>query len=210
MKLLENLGAPAVLMFIGALISAAGAIWASQRQVISETELRHKSDEIAELNKQIAAAITGGDSFAYMVLTYLKNAENPRPVLLHQGEYPLYDLNVRIVDLALLELGRQTHQEYSISDMRRDEVRLVIGNLAPHESRLFDPVKLDGDVLRWNLFFNGRNGFFTESLRFRRVGNEWKTAVLVTKSDPTTGETTTLLEKVDPDYPRGKDGKVVW
>jgi len=56
--MIENLGAPAVLMLIGALISAAGAIWAAQQQTISEKELRQKSDEIAELNKQIASSIT--------------------------------------------------------------------------------------------------------------------------------------------------------
>jgi hypothetical protein len=61
MKMLDT---PGWLMLLGALFSTVGAIWASQRQAASEAELRKKSEEITELNKQTAASVIGGDSFA--------------------------------------------------------------------------------------------------------------------------------------------------
>lgn len=192
-------------VFLGATISILGAFWTSQRQLMSSEELRKKSDEIVELNKYIVEAITGGNSFAYFDLTFTKE-KSPTPVLIHKGEHPLYELAVRIVNLDKFE--KKT--KHSLSDMKKDDVFISLGTLAAHSTRLYDTIEIGTEHLRLNLFFSARNGFFTESLRGQRVGNEWKTAVQVTKSSPTSGETKTLFEKVDPNYPRGKDGKVEW
>ena len=203
--MIENLGTPAVVMLIGALISAAGAILAAQQQAISEKELRQKSDEIAELNRQIASSITGGDSFAYIVPMFLDNSIVLS--VIHQGKHPLYDLDVRIVDLFRFE--KMVKQNYSWSDMQRDEIHIRIGNIAPGQANMLQPIQVHAEPIRWNIFFSARNGFFDELLRVRRVGNEWKTAVRVS-NNPTPGERKTLFEKVDQGYPVGDDGQVMW
>src|SRR6478609_5690772 len=104
---MKMLDAPGWLMLLGALLSTAGAILASQRQAASEEELSKKSVEIAELNKQIAASVTGGDSFAYM--GFLLQFDVPRLMLFHEGQYPLYGLNARISDL-----DKTTDRQYSL------------------------------------------------------------------------------------------------
>lgn len=152
--MIESLGTPAVLIFIGAFISAAGAMWAAQRQAISEKELRQKSDEVAELNKQIALSITGGDSFAYLIPTRV--APNAAVLtLVHQGKYPLYDLHIRIVDL---EKWAQ-HKHFSLLDVQKDEIHLSIGNVAANQARILGPMQINSDFTRWNIFFSARNGF---------------------------------------------------
>jgi hypothetical protein len=52
---------PAMVVFIGALFVAAGGFWASWRQSNFNIEIRDKNEEIARLQHENAATITGGD-----------------------------------------------------------------------------------------------------------------------------------------------------
>lgn len=164
--------------------------------------------ETAEINTQIALSIMGGASFAYIVPTFFDPTHNaPMLTLVHQGEYPLYDLTVRILDMATFDKsGRQNNSD---SDKLREEVQLSISNIAPNQTSLLKTVQLDSDPLRWNLFFSARTGFFTELLRVRRVGNEWKTALKVIRTRSPSNDQV-LLEKIDSGYPLSKDGQVEW
>lgn len=96
-------------------------------------------------------SITGGDSFAY--ITFLLQFSPPRPILLHQGKYPLYDVTARILDLGKVKPGA-----ISLSDLEKSDI-LDIGNLGPHHSRMLNPVSLPNDSLRWNISFNARNQY---------------------------------------------------
>jgi len=126
--------------------------------------------------------------------------------LVHQGEYPLYDLTVRILDISTFDniMG----QNNSYSDKLRDEVQLSVSNIAPNQTSMLKTVQLGSGPLRWNLFFSARTGYFTELLRVRRVGNEWKTALKVIRTRSPKNEV--LLEKIDSGYPLSKDGQVEW
>ena len=167
-----------------------------------------KRGEIVEVNKQLASSITGGASFAYIVPTFFDSTHNaPMLTLVHQGEYPLYDLTVRIFDMATFDNMELKNNSYS--DKLREEVQLSISNIAPNQARMLKPVQLGTEPLKWNLFFSARNGFFTELLRVRRVGNEWKTALKVIRTrSPSIDQV--LLEKIDSGYPLSKDGLVEW
>jgi hypothetical protein len=54
-------GLPASVVVLGALVAASGALWASSERTRFERGLRERSDEIARLNREIAASVTGGD-----------------------------------------------------------------------------------------------------------------------------------------------------
>jgi hypothetical protein len=167
-----------------------------------------KRGETTEINKQIASSITGGVSFAYIVPTFFDPTHNaPMLTLVHRGEYPLYDLTVRILDMATFD---NTVRQYNLySDKLREDVQLSITNIAPNQTSMLKIVQLDIAPLRWNLFFSARNGFFTELLRIRRVGNEWKTALKVIRTRSPSNDQV-LLEKIDSGYPLSKDGQVEW
>lgn len=127
--------------------------------------------------------------------------------LVHQGEYPLYDLTVRILDMSTFD--NMMRQNNSYSDKLREEVQLSVSNIAPNQASMLKTAQLGTDPLRWNLFFSARNGFFTELLRVRRVGNEWKTALKVIRTRAPSKHVV-LLEKIDSGYPLSKDGQVEW
>jgi hypothetical protein len=166
------------------------------------------SGKTAEINKQIAPSMTGGTSFAYIVPTFFDPTHNsPMLTLVHRGEYPLYDLTVRILDMATFDT--MVRQNNSDSDKLREEVQLTISNIGPDQISLLKTVQLDSDPLKWNIFFSARTGFFTELLRVRRVGNEWKTALKVIRTR-SRSNVQVLLEKIDSGYPLSKDGQVEW
>jgi len=185
------------LVFFGATVSIVGAFWASSQQTANERR-------VAELNERIASSITGGNSFAYIALTPVALSAYGLTVI-HQGEYPLYDLNVRIVDLA--KWGKK--QTRSLFELQKDEQHMRVGNLAAGQASLLGSVQIDSDSTNWNLFFDARNGFWTELLRIRRVGAELKYAIKV-KRNSKTGEAETVFEKVDPGYPQTEAGQVDW
>jgi hypothetical protein len=68
---------------------------------IIDSELRQKNDQIIALQQQSAGAITGGDSFAEMVLEVrdVTTGAVAMPVFAHHGKFPLYDVTARIADL---------------------------------------------------------------------------------------------------------------
>ena len=166
-----------------------------------------KSGDTAEINKQLASSVPGGVSFAYIIPSFFDPTHNsPMFTLVHQGEYPLYDLTVRILDISTFDniMG----QNNSYSDKLKDEVQLSVSNIAPNQTSMLKTVQLGSGPLRWNLFFSARTGYFTELLRVRRVGNEWKTALKVIRTRSPKNEV--LLEKIDSGYPLSKDGQVEW
>ncbi len=167
-----------------------------------------KSVETDEINKQLASPVPGGVSFAYILPAFFDPAHNsPMFTLVHQGEYVLYDLTVRILDLFTFD--NIVGPTNSYSDKVRDEVQLSVGNIASNQKSMPKTVQLGTGPLSWNLFFSARTGYFTELLRVRRVGNEWKTALKVIRTR-STSKNEVLLKKIDSDYPLSKDGQVEW
>ena len=108
----NNIGGPAIVIFIGVLITAAGALWAAMQQTASEQTLRQKNEEIVELNRKISHSITGGDSYCYFLIGRPgKNLNIADLMLRKKGEYPVYDISVRIDDVEkMLALGKEKQE----------------------------------------------------------------------------------------------------
>ncbi|MHC4277591.1 MAG: hypothetical protein ACYSWY_08925 [Planctomycetota bacterium] len=123
----EHIINPPMFILIGAFIAAAGAFWASLEQAKFERVLRTKSDEIAQLNTKIASAVTGGDSFCYLDLAIGDGTTNtPALMLVHQGEYPVYDVSVRIVDCGPSKV-QCCEEEFNIRNDGRNPNRTTCG-----------------------------------------------------------------------------------
>jgi hypothetical protein len=56
---------PAMVVFAGAVIVAIGGFWASYRQSNFNRDIRQKNEEIAQLQRENADAITGGDNYCF-------------------------------------------------------------------------------------------------------------------------------------------------
>lgn len=173
---------------------------AKKSQIIS-----NKSDEITNLNREILATGIGGESFCYMS-TMLKQGI-PNFVLVHQGKYPLYDLHARIVDLDKFE--EFVKPAPTLENLQKSEVNVTLGNIAPNQANFLTAISFyPKQASRFNIFFSARNGFFTQILRIKKVGTEWKTALKVTREK--NGKEETFFEKIDDGYPLNEKGLIQW
>lgn len=206
----NNIGGPAVLIFVGVLISAAGALWASKQQAASERRIGQKNEEIAKLSKQIAHSVTGGDSFCYLAFS-LPDKGGTKAILavVHKGNFPLYDVSVRIVDLDKFDIHVKGKQKPTLDNIQKTEQVINIGNLSPSHAATLHPWMLpkSGEA-RYNIFISARNGFVTELVRLKRINGKWASAYRV-EAGPGR-EPGILYEKIDTDFPRNDDGKVNW
>jgi hypothetical protein len=203
----DHSGGAAIVIFVGVFVTAGGALWGSIQQTQSERLLRLRSDEIAELNRTIAASVTGGDSFCYLALSLGDEAANsPLLAVVHQGNYPLYDVQIRVVDLEKFDLIKD---HLTLEAMTQTETVLNMGNLSPNQAAMIGTWQLpNADQQRYNIFIHARNGFVTQMIRLRRVEGRWKSATKVTRGF---GEQeAALFERVDAEFPRGEGGEVQW
>lgn len=207
----NNIGGPAILIFIGVLISAAGAIWAARQQTVSERELKQKNEEIAELTKQNLYSITGGDSFCYLAFQLPDNCSDNSALLsiVHKGEYPLYDVSIRIVDLAKFTQHIEGKEKPLFEDIKKAEKSINIGNLSPSKAMIFGRWSFPQEsVVNYNVFISARNGYFTELIRLKCIDNKWVSAYKVHTWHG--NETKLLYEKIHENFPRNSEGKVDW
>lgn len=133
-------------------------------------------DSLRIHTERTIATITGGES-------YCKLAFGPDGTfVIHIGDFPLYDVTVRIVDL------NKTPRDWQGTNVR-------IGDLIPrHAVGLNVPFAWSpGDTRRANLFFTARNGSFIQLLRGYKVHDKWVWAEKVVRDG------STLEEKVPED-----------
>jgi len=201
------------LMFIAALIGAAGALWAAREQTVSERELKKKNEEIVELSRQIAYSLTGGNSYCYLVFSLHPESPLARLNIVHAGQFPLYDVSVRIVDLdkfeTVVKSKARSNYRLTYADLEEAQQAFTIGNVKPGQAGdLGDWPMPKSREARYNVFFSARNGLFEECVRIKRIDGKWVSAYRVERRQGDKLET--LYEKIDPTFPRDKDGKVSW
>lgn len=172
---------------------------AAEQQVLLERRLRVQAEEIARLHQRTLNTVTGGGSFCYFNFAY----DGQVMLLAHQGEYPLFDVSARVVDL---DLHRALPRPFTLEHFGLAEVNLPIGTLAPGRVTVWkkglDPAELPEGGL--NIFFSARNGWFTQQLRFAKVDGRLRTAYRVIRDEAV------ILEEIPDDFPRGEDGNVEW
>jgi hypothetical protein len=181
-----------ILILAGGLLTISAATFTTIRQ--------------SEFNRDLLYSVTGGDSFCY-VIPLLKQGI-PSFTVAHHGKYPLYDVTFRIHDLDKSEaLGEKSYHFENLFD---DVIfSAKIGTLAPDSGRLFNEFKFPmKENLRFNIFFEARNGAFTQLLRMHKVGNEWKIASKITGQRGKTEHT--FFEKIDKGFPLNDKGEVQW
>ena len=182
------------LAFIGVIGAASGAFWSSRQQATYEQHLRKKSDEIADLNREIAGLVTGGDSYCYMAVTSINPAKSiGLLVFVQQGKDPLYGVAARVVDLQRFE---QIKSNLTFTTLAQAQKHITIGDMAAGTATMTEPIDLgDGTRKDYNIFFSARNGLFNQELHLRKIANRWLHRTQVTRNGHL------IYEKADADYP---------
>jgi hypothetical protein len=159
----------------------------SKEEQASHFEHLAKRQEVSFSN--IAALITGGDSFCYLMLFWfdMENHRARQIAFRKVGKHPLREVSARIYDLATqqsrtFDLGTITAVAIQVSGQ---------WDLGPT------------DHARYNITFHALNGFYTQFLRLARVDEYWAAATRVVRGNEV------ILEEIDPRYVAAK-GTPVW
>lgn len=210
---IQYISVPMILVCVGAILSVIGTFWATYDQAKGERELKEKTEEIARLNAELAATVTGGNAFPSITVVSSKGSipDNPNLIVSNDGKYPLYDVAIRIVDLDVFHEKVEANPESTIEDVFAAQFTASLGNIAPNQIAHVGRLQLpkEKDLKGYNFFISARNGAVTQEFRFRRVGGTWRAATRISKED-LNGSRVILREAIDNGFPRNAEGSVTW
>lgn len=178
----EILLGPSGLLLLGGFLTLFGAFWAATRQ--------------SQFQREALYTVTGGDSFAYLGANAEPASNLVNLVLIHVGQYPLYEVHARIVDVDVPVVRSNRPAEVQ-------SIRLEFGTLVPRHAAAVPPLELgNGEGRNWNVFFTARNGGWNQELRLRKVDGAWRIATRVTRGE----NYDQVLLQADPAFPRDPEG----
>jgi hypothetical protein len=171
------------------------------------------SEQNKELNTYTINSITGGESYCYYKIAcpgIVGSDNNFSRWLTHVGTFPIYDLSIRIFDSSKCSKATE-NDRFSFEELLRCQEYyhnasfFKLGN-ANFFQNMPEMVKLpkEGDKISYSVFFTARNGEWLERVVFRKIQNKWLCAFQVKRLDKV------LIEKIPPDFPKEKDGQVLW
>lgn len=194
-------------VLIGLFLNALSNKHSSDAQEIERNRLERRFEAVlhkieAETQETINY-MSGGDSIAWIQICMLNHVTNQGTLVVnHQGKYPLYEVNARIVDLNRFQA---LQGQLNMQNIATTQINLNIGNLIPGLSVMNQSMHLGHPTSQdYNVFFSARNGTFTQLIRMRKITNQWVTATKVQNLN-----SEVVFEQVDPNYPL-TNGQVVW
>jgi hypothetical protein len=223
MRLIDFVGWPAVVLALGSLFSMAGALMAARQQAKSaeqrgglERQLKEKADENAKLSREIAASVTGGDTFAYLLPAPGLGSKDSIALLLNRdGDYPLYDVEIRISDQAKVDEFMRRHFDssgtakpgFSLKAFFEGQAILKVGNVGINQGWVYDGFRLPNpEHFDLGIFIQARNGSVSQRLAMRRINGELKWASIVRRDR----DNALLVRSVDPGFPVDSAGNIQW
>jgi hypothetical protein len=158
--------------------------------------------------KQNIETITGGGSFCYLAV-----GSDGFPTFVHSGDFPLAGVRARIVDMQKWNQVVKPNPHPSMQEFLSADTHVALGDFPPHTAiPNFGVIQLVGQTERdFNIFFNARNGFWTQELRLKFIDGEWLSASRVTRMEVgNKNKTRKIFEKIDKGFPLNANGEVDW
>lgn len=191
-----------------------------QEKTAQIAEISQKNAELAlnnsELSKKIANSITGGDSYCYVLVGNPSKTNLSDLMLITEGEYPLYDVEVRIHDLDQRvanfknRIQKDISSNMSTSDffnlINRSAKIIKIGNIGLNQGYPLGALSLPKDVdkARYEIEIMARNGRVLQLVQFRRMESKWIWAEKIYFHDKV------VKRYIDPDFPKDDESKSFW
>jgi hypothetical protein len=200
-----------ILFVLSALFLIASIIVVIGDELAKRKEISDIANQLSSLQQQGEIAkrlVTGGDSYCY--LNALGAGDVQDLVLVHQGDYPLYDLQIRIVDLEKFDAIAKANPRVTLEELSKADLVHYLGTLNPNQAVRIGNLTLppDKDEKGYNVFILARNGELAELLRFRRINGAWLRALRVQRSE--SSQPQILIERVENGFPRNETGEVSW
>lgn len=189
------------------MLTVGGAIAASFAAFVSAVwqaewtdKIEAQSETIARQAIKIEGLITGGEGFVYCDFATTDNGHSLVLSAISKGEFPLYDVVFRICDVTAFKADPD-------GEFAKFNQRYPLGNITPRVTlaHIVEVLPPPGSAQQdYNLFFNGRNGFWTQLQRLRKVNGTWVSATKVLRGNAV------LMEAVQDEFPRNANGDVDW
>jgi hypothetical protein len=215
-RVLGLLGWPAIFIAVGGLLSVVGALFAARQRAEYERVLRQKAEENAELTRQVAASVTGGDTFAYLQPLPTDSEDSVTLLLTRDGDYPLYDVEVRIGDQARVDelIARYSSggagtlkPGFSLRQFYEGQTVLRIGNVGMSQAWTYEGYRLPNrEHVNLAVSIQARNGSVSQRLAMRRIGGERKWASIVRRDR----DNALLVRMADSGFPVNQSGEIDW
>lgn len=163
---------------------AISSFWSAISQRKAKEELSKANEEIHALNQKIFGSLTGGDGYAYLSLTLARKgngADTFYPVVIQSGEYPIYDVQIDIVDLQSMPVGSMTIQQIATARCQIELRNMTVGyaSMVPNV-----PITLNCSTGgEYNVFFVARNGGWHQRLRQIFVNGNWEFSTVVLRDN---------------------------
>lgn len=187
-------------------------------------QLMAKSSKIEELNAFTLSSVTGGDSYCYLLPMLDEMSGKERFLLKHEGKYPVYDVQVRIIDQTmltqlpfdkLLPKGDIPKVEWEKLLKKRDlwqesnilrsqaETLVTLATLTPGTGFFIEGRKIPEDAVKQEYLVQifARNGKISQVIKHMKVGGHWKTSMRVTLTGTGDKSDRVVQEWSSPDAP---------
>lgn len=198
--------------FAGALIAAGGAWWSA----VEQGELLDRTARLAQANAHLAEKgfgyATGGSTYPRIDLLWDAREHSWQVILLAHGEYPLFDVDVALVDLDAPSGSAPVGSlRDSFTREQPNRSTLHVGTLHAMRGRRIGQVTASTGSRNLNFNVAARNGEFFQFARLRCVSGRWELAQMIFTTEPGRGEERRVLcVNVDEGYPRRPAGSVEW
>jgi len=204
----ENIGL--IILIIGLLVSGSGGWWAAREQ--------------SNFEQKILGSVTGGDSYCYILPIMDENSGRTTFMLMHNGNYPVYDISITIIDETKMESlpfdklvpkGDMTEEEWEALIQERDiyaefmrkrenatsifELSILTRGTSHALARFQIPNEFQEQKYIVQIF--SRNGMFNQTILCRRVNSVWRYSFRVTKDSVIGEKTIVLKEQIHQDIP---------
>jgi hypothetical protein len=173
-----------------------------------QDKLLKQSDTITDLSRQSIAAVTGGDTYCYVLVSQIGNE-----FLLNiatKGSSPLHEVGVDMVDVDALRAFTATKQTFTWEIIQSFTTHYptvpFLASSSVHPLSKIPTGPSDKRNLHFNFF--SMNGVWGESINLRLVKGLWIQAINVTK-EIKGNQRKTLYTYVPEEYPK-VDGKMDW
>ena len=166
----------------------------SEKSIILTDKNITLTEKTIELSQKIENIQTGGDGHCVASAAYITD-NSALLIALVKGEYPLYGVQVRVVDLELF----QKATDYSIESSKKYEQTFLMGDLPPNTATTIARINSDFSSGKkdFNIFYSARNGFHIQLLRLRKINGKWLSYSKVFES----GSSKILFEEMDEGFP---------
>lgn len=172
-------------------------------------EILQKNTKIEELTNVIINTITGGDNFCYLNINDMTDngsADEKALVIINNGEYPLYNIQVKIYDLNLLPglVNKSFSELETLFPLPRSKWIIDVEVISPHTIHSPRPIVLSRDSeIRYYVNISSRNGIVHQKFIMKYHNGKWVKAIQIYRKSNNIYNL--IYEDIEKDFPIKND-----